>query len=115
MKKEIMEFIKGLDTFEVVERYYLKKVRPEMITHDEISYHIDTLVSLDIYYDGGMKEYNFFRENTIETIGEELEVELEDFIDFESAPSGYIDALKKMKEIIYEIEIYKKTLRKNAS
>lgn len=104
MLKNILNFIDGLDEYQIVEKSYHKKVTPEMVTHDEICYHINSLVSLNLHHPEGIKEFVFFSEHTTETIGEELEVDLEDFIDFENPSLEYREALSALKTTVDIIE-----------
>jgi len=100
MLNEIKDYIEKTDNYHIEESIFHKKVTPKFLTHDEICYHIDTLISLNIYSDKESREFIFYRENHTEIIGEELEVDLEDFIDFETPAPEYTEALSKMKIVV---------------
>ncbi len=104
MLEKIQNFIKDIDDYNIEERYYHKKVRPEFITHDEICYHIESLVALDISHSNGSREFIFYRNELRETIGEELEVDLDDFIDFDTTDPAYEDAMLHMKETLSKLK-----------
>lgn len=103
MLEKIQDFIKNIDEYNIEERYYHKKVRPEFITHDEICYHIESLVALDIHYNSQAKEFIFYKTELRETIGEELEVDLEDFIDFDTTDPAYEEAVDYMRGTINQL------------
>lgn len=104
MLEKIQNFIKDIDRYNIEERYYHKKVRPEFITHDEICYHIESLVALDISHTAGAREFVFYKNELRETIGEELEVDLDDFIDFDTMDPAYEKAVIHMKDTLSQLE-----------
>ena len=104
MMENIKNFIRDIDEYNIEERCYHKKVRPEFITHDEICYHIESLVALDISHTSGTREFVFYRNEHRETIGEELEVDLDDFIDFDTMDPAYEKAVLHMKDILSQLE-----------
>lgn len=98
MLSSIKDFIKDKD-FNIEETNYYKKVTPRFFTHDEISYHIDSLVSLTVVLEDEKKEFVFYKDNQVETIGEELEVDLDDFIDFDTVEAAYTKSLIEIEKI----------------
>ena len=98
MINSITDFIKNKD-YNIEETRYYKKVTPYFFTHDEISYHIDSLVSLTIVLEDERKEFVFYRDKQVETIGEELEVDLDDFIDFDTIEPAYAKSLDEIEKI----------------
>lgn len=104
MLKKIKGYIKNIDKYEVKERYYHKKVRPEFLTHDEICYHIESVVALDIHHGSRVQEFIFYEERMKETIGEELEVDLDDFIDFDTTDSAYEKAVVQMRDAFNKLK-----------
>ena len=104
MLKKIKDYIKNIDEYEIMERYYHKKVRPEFLTHDEICYHIESVVALDIHHGSGVQEFIFYEEKLKETIGEELEVDLDDFIDFDTTDPAYEKAVINMKDTLDQLK-----------
>lgn len=104
MLERIQNFIKDIAEYNIEERYYHKRVRPEFLTHDEICYHIESVVALDIHHRSGVKEFIFYEERFRETIGEELEVDLDDFIDFDTIDPAYEKAGVQMKDTINQLK-----------
>ncbi|GLI54661.1 hypothetical protein PM10SUCC1_01760 [Propionigenium maris DSM 9537] len=104
MLKKIQDYLKNIAEYNIEERYYYKRVRPEFLTHDEICYHIESVVALDIHYGSRVKEFIFYEENLRETIGEELEVDLDDFIDFDTMDPAYKKAVVQMKDTINQLK-----------
>lgn len=100
MFEAIQNFTKNIENYHIEEKSYHMKVRPEFITHDEICYHIESLVALEVHSDIGVQEFTFYREDLEEIIGEELEVDLDDFIDFDSVEPAYEEAILHMKETL---------------
>lgn len=98
MLNSITDFIKNKE-FNIEETRYYKKVTPYFFTHDEISYHIDSLVSLTILLEDEKKEFIFYKDKQVETIGEELEVDLDDFIDFDTIDPAYTKSLAEIEKI----------------
>lgn len=98
MINSIKNFIADKD-YDIEETSYYKKVTPYFFTHDEISYHIDSLVSLTVLFEDERKEFVFYKENQVETIGEELEVDLDDFIDFDTIEPSYTKSLEELEKI----------------
>lgn len=103
MLERIQEFIRKIDKYNIEERYFHKRVRPEFLTHDEICYHIESMVALDIHHRSGVQEFIFYKESTKEIIGEELEVELDDFIDFDTIDPAYEKAIVYMKNTLNQL------------
>ncbi len=104
MLERIQKFIRNIDEYNIEERHYHKRVRPEFLTHDEICYHIESMVALDIHHGSGVQEFIFYEERIKEIIGEELEVELDDFIDFDTIDPTYEKALLHMRDTLSQLK-----------
>ncbi len=104
MLERIQGFIEEIEEYNIEERCYHKRVRPEFLTHDEICYHIESVVALDVHHGSGVQEFVFYEEKVKEIIGEELDIELEDFIDFDTIDPAYERAVVQMKDVLNQLK-----------
>ncbi len=104
MLERIQGFIEEIEEYNIEERCYHKRVRPEFLTHDEICYHIESVVALDVHHGSGVQEFVFYEEKAKEIIGEELDIDLEDFIDFDTIDPAYERAVVQMKGVLNQLK-----------
>ena len=80
------------------------KVTPELFSHDETKYYIDTLVGLKVILESGKEKiFRLYEENLIEIIGIELELDLHDFLDFETKSNEFLEAQKNLDGLYNDI------------
>lgn len=100
MYNKIDEYIATLDEYKVSLINYNKKVTPVLFSQDEEVFHIESKVAIEVTSDSKVKEFVIFIKERKETIGLELEIELDEFIDFDSYDPGYSEALISAKKYI---------------
>lgn len=98
--------IKKLISFE--ESVFFRKITPKFFSHDEDEYHIESKVAITLnYIDDSDKEIEkiieFYKEHQIEYIGQEVEVEIEEFVELLEETPEFIDAKEKIIEFIIKL------------
>ena len=84
---------------------FFRKVTPKFFSHDEDEYHIESKVELVLDYvdnfDNNIeKVISFYQEHQIEYIGQEVEVEIEEFVELLEETPEYMLA----KELLFNTE-----------
>ena len=98
--------IKILISFE--ESVFFRKITPKFFSHDEDEYHIESKVAITLnYIDDSDKEIEkiieFYKEHQIEYIGQEVEVEIEEFVELLEETPEFIDAKSRLSNIKSQI------------
>ena len=105
IENEILN-IKKLISFE--ESVFFRKITPKFFSHDEDEYHIESKVAITLnYIDDSDKEIEkiieFYKEHQIEYIGQEVEVEIEEFVELLEETPEFIDAKSRLGNVKLQI------------
>lgn len=105
------EILKIKEIKNIEEIIFFRKVTPKFFSHDEDEYHIESKVELILNYvddnnEEKDKKISFYNEHQIEYIGQEVEVEIDEFIELQIETDEY----KKAKE---KVRIFKENLERD--
>ena len=105
------ETIKIEDLINIEKNIFFRKITPKFFSHDEDEYHIESKVELILNYaddnnEEKDKKISFYNEHQIEYIGQEVEVEIDEFIELQIETDEY----KKAKE---KVRIFKENLERD--
>ena len=92
----------------IEEIIFFRKVTPKFFSHDEDEYHIESKVAITLnYIDDSDKEIEkiieFYKEHQIEYIGQEVEVEIEEFVELLEETPEFIDAKSRLGNVKLQI------------
>ena len=95
--------IKKLISYE--ESVFFRKITPKFFSHDEDEYHIESKVELILHYLNESKEkieksISFYNEYMVEYIGQEVEVEVEEFIEVIKETPEFENAKNKLNQTL---------------
>lgn len=101
INNEVFE-IKEIKNIE--ELVFFRKVTPKFFSHDEDEYHIESKVELVLNYIDDKdreleKKISFYEEHQVEYIGQEVEVEIDEFIELQIETKEFTEAKKRLANL----------------
>lgn len=98
------EIINIKELISLEENIFYRKVTPKFFSHDEDEYHIESKVAITLNYiddsdNKTQKTLEFYKEHQIEYIGQEVEVEIEEFVELLEETPEFIAAKYKLEDI----------------
>lgn len=102
------EIINIKELISLEENIFFRKVTPKFFSHDEDEYHIESRVAITLNYIDDLdnetqKTLEFYNEHQIEYIGQEVEVEIEEFVELLEETPEFIAAKDKLEDIKAQI------------
>jgi len=102
------EIINIKELISLEESVFFRKVTPKFFSHDEDEYHIESKVAITLNYiddsnNETQKTLELYKEHQIEYIGQEVEVEIEEFVELLQETPEFIAAKNKLKDIKSQI------------
>lgn len=99
------ETIKIEDLINIEKNVFFRKITPKFFSHDEDEYHIESKVELILHYLNESKEkieksISFYNEYMVEYIGQEVEVEVEEFIEVIKETPEFENAKNKLNQTL---------------
>ena len=103
------EMINIKELISMEESVFFRKVTPKFFSHDEDEYHIESKVSITLNYiddsnNENEKTIELYNEHQIEYIGQEVEVEIEEFVELLEETPEFLAAKDKLNNIKAQIE-----------